>query len=75
MPKSTLPPGIDELKHDVRRLDLAERHACQTLLQSIQSHPDTLQAYQAWEKARERYTAAQARLDVVQTAAQARRRG
>lgn len=69
----TQPPGLDELRHDVRRLDLAVRNACSALLTAIQSHPDTLAAYQAWERARERHGAAQARLDVFEEAIRAKR--
>lgn len=68
MPKSTQPPGLDELRHDVRRLDLAVRSACRGLMEAIEAHPETRAAYQRWERAKQRHAEAEARLDVVEMA-------
>lgn len=76
MTRPTHPPDLADLRHYVRRLDLAERRACADLLREIEAHPPTRAAYAAWQRARERYTAAAARLDVLEAARAARgRRG
>lgn len=71
--RPTVPPGLDELRHDVRRLDLAERSAYGALLDAIQAHPPTRDAFEKWQRVRERHQAAAARLDVLEAARRARR--
>lgn len=61
------------LLHDIRRLDLAEREAYSVLLAAIERHPETSQAYRAWQVARDRHQRAQVRLDVLRAAKAARR--
>lgn len=72
--RPTVPPGLDELRHDARRLDLAERRACAEFLEAVQRHPETRAAYERWQRARERHTEAAARLDVLEAHRQARKR-
>ena len=72
--RPTQPPGLPELEHDVRRLDLAARIACSSLLEAIRRHPDTSEAFERWERAKERHAAAQARLDVLKAARADKRR-
>lgn len=66
--------ALEALRADARRLDLAERDAHAVLLRAIHEHPPTREAYERWQRARERHQAAAARLDVFEAASRARKR-
>jgi hypothetical protein len=65
--------ALEALRAEVRRLDLAERDAYATLAAEINAHPPTRRAHEQWRRARERQTAAAARLDVLEAHARGRR--
>lgn len=66
--RPTLPLAIEEHRADLRRLEWAERRACEDLLRAIERTPETRAAHERWTRARDRREVAEAKLEVLEAA-------